>query len=139
MIVQPFLFSFFSFYFTAVDSRYSPEVFHETSYIGGNAVFKCLLANAVIDHVSLISWSLKWQTTNKEEIIGNGKSNGRFRVLKGLSHLVVSNVEKEDNDLRVRCTTKDLLNGIVLTSSDAYLFVQGEYFQFLDRVSKIKV
>lgn len=85
----------------------------------------------MIDHVSLVSWSLKWQSSNKEEIIGSGNSNGRFSVLKGLNHLVVSNIGKDDNDLRVRCTTKDLLNGIVLTSSDAYLFVQGEYFQLM--------
>ena len=48
-------------------------------------------------------------------------------MFKGLRYLVISNVTEDDNFLKVSCKIKDNLSSVILRSSEAYLFVNGEY------------
>ncbi len=109
-----------------VDVKYSPEVFHQSSFIGGSAVFSCAVPRAVLNHVSVVLWSILKHSTGEEIVLTNGSSKNRFHAIVKLGNLVIENVEKEDEDVRVKCTTKDELNGLMLTSTYAFLFIQGE-------------
>ncbi|XP_065056612.1 cell adhesion molecule DSCAM-like [Rhopilema esculentum] len=107
-----------------IDSPYSPTVFHQMSFVGGSAVFKCHFEAA--SHISLVSWSLRWQTSNTETNVRDGESNGRFHVLKGLPYIIISRIRNADNFLAVKCFIKDSLSGVTLKSSSAYVYIQNQ-------------
>ena len=90
-------------------------------------MFQCSVPKTVTDYVSVVSWTIRRKSTSNEIIISTGESNDRFHVLPKFGNLVIENVEKYDGNITVRCTTKDSFNGLLLTSTFAYLFIDGMY------------
>ena len=75
----------------------------------------------------MVSWTLKWSKSSKETEVRHGDTKERLHVFHGLHHLVIRNVTKEDDFLKVSCKVKDSLNDVTLTSSEAYLFVDSKF------------
>lgn len=117
--------------FSVVDKLYSPGVLHQRSYPGGSAVFECRLDEEAVQYTTLVSWTLKWSKRGREMELDDGDAKGRFNALKGLRYLIIMNVSDDDNFLKISCQVKDSLNDVTLTSSEAYLFVDGKLIDSL--------
>lgn len=113
--------------FSVIDKVHSPKVFLQRSFPGGSAVFECMLATDAANHISLVSWTLRWPKTGNVVQLGSGGSKERFHVPQGLRHLVIRSVKNQDNFMRVSCKIKDTLNQVILKSSEAFLFVEGKF------------
>eukprot|EP00794_Sanderia_malayensis_P011383 gene11383-12569_t len=86
---------------------------HQSSFINGSAVFHCIVPKTAQDRVSVVSWSILRKSSDKEFIVSIGQSKDRFHALLKLGYLIIDNVQKEDDGMKITCSTIDTYNSAI--------------------------
>ena len=118
------MYSFLFIFVLVVDRPYSPIVYHQSSPVGGTAIFRCNIPLDMKNYINVYSWIAIYPGGAKKRYILRGTTVDNFHALS-TGELVVSDVTENYRKYKFACQSQNIYSNLTFTSSPARLYPNG--------------
>ena len=134
------MYSFLFIFDLVMDRHYSPIVYHQSSPVGGTAIFRCNIPLDMKSYIRVYSWMAIYPGGAKKRYILRGTTVDNFHALS-TGELVVSDVTESYRKYKFACQSQNIYSNLTFTSSPARLYpnrmifiISCEHLLFLEKI-----